>query len=46
MTSADIRSKAVIRLLLIYSLLLLLLRVGPCFVIQFLVSFQVLQSTC
>ena len=39
-----IRSKAVLLLLLIHCLLLLSLSVGPCFVIQYLVSLPVLQS--
>ena len=55
---AGVRSKVVVLLLLIHCLLLLLLLVlllhlllwgcvfGPCFVMQFLVFFLVLQSSC
>ena len=51
---AGVRSKVVVLLLLIHCLLLLLLLhlllwgcvFGPCFVMQFLVFFLVLQSSC
>ena len=50
MVSAAVCSKAVVLLLLIHSLLLLSLSLGvvfgPCFVVQYSVSFIVLQSSC
>ena len=44
MVSAAVRSKVVVLLFLIHSLLVLPLYVGACFVMQYLVSFQVLQQ--